>query len=202
MKHALVALLLGCALAGCSGVGSVHPIYTQEDTVSLSGVLGTWTTEDQKGVLVISSGPHGSFTLRFTEDDGSLNTFRVHLTKIGGELFGDLFSLNGSKDAPLCMPVHLFAKVELKEGSFRLLLPSMEWFDSYLNRRPCAIRHVKLYEKGEQGWLYLTDSTKQVRAFIKKCARHPEAFVGDMTFTKISDSQELPPAPPPADPEK
>ena len=97
------------------------------------------------------------------------------------------------------MPVHLFARVELKEGALKLLRPDAKWFDTHLGKKAGDAHYVKHYAEGEQDWLYLTDSTRQVRAFLRKCVKHPEAFAGDMVFTKASDSQELPPAPPPAD---
>ena len=59
MKQVLVLVLLGCGLVGCSGVGSVYPIYTRDDTVALSGVLGTWTVKDKEDPIVISSGEQG-----------------------------------------------------------------------------------------------------------------------------------------------
>lgn len=196
MKEMLVLALVGCALAGCSGVGSVNPIYTQDDTVALSGVLGTWSVKNTEGGVVISSGEHGSQELRFREDDGTLKTFDVHLTKIGGALFGDLYARDGSKDAPLNMPVHLFAKVEATENTVKLFFPDAKWFDARLNQRPSAIHHIKLYAKGEEGWMYLTDGTKRVRSFIRSCAKHPEAFVEKMVLNKVSDSQDLPPEAP------
>ena len=120
---------------------------------------------------------------------------------MGGALFGDLYATNNTKDAPLSMPVHLFARVEVNDGKIKLYPPDAKWFDAQFEKRPNAAHHVKQYAKGEQGWIYLSDSTKQVRAFIKKCAKHPEAFAGDMVLTKVSDSQDLPAAPPTADAE-
>ncbi len=196
MKKMFVLALVGCALAGCSGVGSVNPICTQDSTVALSGVLGTWSVKDTEGVVVISSGEYGSHMLRFREDDGTLKTFDVLLTKIGGALFADLHTQDGSKDAPLNMPVHLFAKVEVTENTVKLFFPDGKWFDARLTQRPNAIHHIKQYAKGEEGWMYLTDGTKQVRAFIRSCAKHPEAFVEKMTLVKVSDSQDLPPEAP------
>ncbi len=200
MKQALILVLLGCYMVGCSGVGSVYPIYTPDNMVALSGVLGTWIVKDKEDLVVISSGEHGSFKLRFREDDGTLNTFDVHLTRIGGALFADLFSQGGSKDAPLSMPVHLFAKVEFAEGALRLFLPNAKWVETRLDQRPSVIHHIKAYAKGEEGWIYLTDGTRQVRSFLKKCATSPEAFVEDkeLTLGKVSDSQDLPPAKPEA----
>jgi hypothetical protein len=198
----LVLILAGCALAGCSGVGSVHPIYTPDDTVALSGMVGTWSPEDKEDKLVISPGENGGFKLRFWDEHGVLNNFDVHLTKIGGVLFGDLLSRDGVKDAPLSMPVHLFARVELDQHTLKLQSAKAEWFDAHLSKRPWAAHHIKQYAKGEQGWIYLTDSTKKVRSFLKKCAKCPEAFSEALILTKASDSQELPPAPPPADSEK
>ena len=196
MKKIFVLALMGCALVGCSGVGSVNPICTQDSTVALSGVLGTWSVKDTEGVVVISSGEHGSHVLRFREDDGTVKTFAVHLTRIGGALFGDLYALDGSKDAPLNMPVHLFAKVEVAENAVKLFFPEAKWFDAHLTRQPDAIHHIKQYAQGDEGWMYLTDGTKRVRAFIKSCAKHPEAFAEKMVLTKISDSQDLPPEAP------
>jgi hypothetical protein len=195
MKQVLVLALLGGALAGCSGVGSVHPIYTQDNTVSLSGVLGTWTEKDANGVVVISSGAHGGFILRFREDDGILKTFDLHLTKIGGALFADVYSGQGGAvgEDLIRMPVHLFAKIEVKKDRLALYFPDPEWFDRHLSERPSAIHHIKEYPKGEKGWIYLTEKTRKVRAFLKKCVKRPEAFVETMVLTKVSDSQAPPP---------
>ena len=194
MKRALVYVLLGCALVGCSGVGSVYPICSPYDTVDVPGVLGTWTDKDKGGLIVISSDPRGIQKLQFREDDGSLNSFDLRLTKIGGELFADLCVSGGGKDAPFTMPVHLFAKVEVMKDALKLYPPDVKWFDTRLSQRPSAIHHIKQYAKGEEGWIYLTGETKQIRSFIKKCAKKPGAFVEFMTLTKVSDSQDLPPA--------
>ncbi len=195
MKRALVFVLLGSALVGCSGVGSVYPICTPYDTVRVApDVLGTWTDKDKGGLIVISPDPRGIQKLQFREDDGSLNTFDIRLTKIGGELFADLCESGGGKDAPCSMPVHLFAKVEVMKDTLKLYSPDAKWFDAHLSQHSSAIPHIKQYAKGEEGWIYLTGETKQVRSFIKKCAKKPGAFVEFMTLTKVSDSQELPPA--------
>ena len=198
MTRMVVLILLGCALVGCSGVGSVYPIYTPDDKVCTSQVLGTWTDKDAKGILVISSEPQGGCRLQFREDDGQLNTLDLHLAKIGDTLFADVTERGDGKDAPLSMPMHVFAKVEVSEQSIKLFFPNAKWFESRLDRHPSAIHHIKRYEKGGEGWIYLTDGTKQVRSFLKKCAKSPEAFVEDINLKRISNSQELPPEKPAA----
>lgn len=202
MRYVITLALMSTMAAGCAGVGSVYPIYTEKETVFLPELLGSWGTgEKEKDVAVIAQGKgHNAYTVKFRGDNNSLVELDVHLTKIGGKLFADAFVEEcGTKEGGgMIMPVHMFAWListgpELKISGF-----NMEWLEGYLAKHPRAVRHLLYGQNGSRhNWIYFTDTTKHVRKFLKKTIKMKEAWVQDdqLVFKKISDSQELPPRP-------
>jgi len=153
-------------------------------------------------VLVVAPAAQRAYELKYRETDGVITTVCVHLTKIGNALFADLYRLESEEDAdaPSGMSVHLFAKLELGDTTLKLSLPDPEWFDKRLADRPSAMAHLKQYAGSSKGWIYLTDSTKHVRSFLKSCLKKPGVLVEVPALFKVLNTQELPPqASPPAD---
>jgi hypothetical protein len=206
MKRMLLFVLLCAVLPGCSNVCSVYPIYTQDSVTAVPEMLGTWAEKDQDGVVVISPGDNGGYTLQSRVDDGKVIKVDIHCTRIGRTLFADIFSdqRDNSEDGFIGMPVHMFCTMEFKDSTLTMGFPDAKWFDAYFRQRPSAMHFVKHYESGEDSWIYLTDGTRRVRSFLKGCATRPKAFSVSHTLSKVSDSQVLPPetSPPAAEENK
>lgn len=201
MRQFLVMLLLGVVPAGCAGVGAVHPIYTEKDTVFLPQLLGTWGTGEKKtDTAVVSKGEGNGYMVKFWGSNDSLVELDVHLTKIGGKLFADAFveECGTKENGAMIMPVHMFVWLSSIEPEIKLSSLNMEWMEGYLTKHPCSVRHHMYDKNGDHhNWIYFTDSTKYVRKFLKKALKIKGAFVQDedLVFKKVSDSQELPPPP-------
>jgi hypothetical protein len=163
-------------LSSCFLVPSVHPLYTEADIVFDPALLGVWTADDSKDTLTFIEEGANSYKLIVAGDDGPKGEFIVHLVKIGGARFLDLFP-----DDPACklndlhalhlLPVHSFMLVSQIEPTLQLASFDFEWFEKFIEKNPKAIRH----EKVKEGFL-LTASTRDLQKFLLAHVKTEGAF--------------------------
>jgi hypothetical protein len=124
----LLFLVSACLLLSGCAPSSLHPLYTDRDTVTEPALEGTWSSgPDDKDELVIQkSGDHEYDLVISCTDQKVICTdakvrqdYAVHLVRLGGQLFVDL-SFKGQTvsgvdvDGPIgVIPAHAIAKVKL-----------------------------------------------------------------------------------------
>ncbi len=74
-------------LAGC--VPSLNPLYTDQDLIFDSALLGVWTDKDSKETWAFTEAGEKEYKLLYTEEDGRKGEFKAHLLKIEGKTFLD-----------------------------------------------------------------------------------------------------------------
>src|SRR2546426_11836026 len=113
MKKLIFPLLsLAAVLTGCL-VTSVCPFYTQKDLAFDAGLVGQWTNAKE-------AGEHWKFekdgdkAYRLTNtSDGKTSVMQVHLFKLGGQSFLDLFTAEIKDDAqPPPIPSHFLLRAD------------------------------------------------------------------------------------------
>src|SRR5271169_387267 len=91
----LAVLLLACfGLGGCPAY-SLHPLYTEQDTVTEPALEGTWmgTDTDDKWEIAFRRSKNGSYEISVFDPDTKLkDTYDGNLVRLGGELFIDVQS--------------------------------------------------------------------------------------------------------------
>lgn len=179
-----VAFLL-VFMSGCV-VYSFYPLYTDEDLFPNDFLLGEWIDSDSS-IWKFDYNYHGkhvpenidstAYILRIKEDTMiSKQSFLVHLIKLNGQYFLD-FYLDDYFDKDLNMfdmhllPVHSFAKLELKGDSALLNWFSPDWLDDLIKQNRIRIHHEN---NGEN--ILLTAKPHELQKFVIKYADSEEAF--------------------------
>jgi len=168
---AIVAGLL--SLCGC--VPSLHPLYTENDRITESDLLGTWTQSESKDTWEFESASDESYVLTYTEK-GVAAKFQANLVQLGEHLFLDLYP---AEEADVrndllklhLVPAHTFARLTIKEDVLQLTMMDNDWLRGKLTRKELSIPHQAL----DDG-IVLTASTKELQAFVTKLAVDPQAF--------------------------
>ena len=180
-------------LVGCFEVSvSLHPIYTEEDLIFVPELLGTWYEgEPDDETLSFSSDDHRSYDLVVPDDEGGTFAFSVHLIRIKGTMFLDLYPASDDEELfPYFMPVHNFFLVEQIEPTLKMRAMDDDWLESYLKEHPRSLRHEIVDEI-----IVLTASTKKLQAFLLK-HMNKGAFEEEPTeLTRLPPEAEPEPAP-------
>jgi hypothetical protein len=168
MRKIISMILLGFMIL-CSGcIRSLHPIYTEEDLVFESNLIGQWSEEDSKEVWTFSKKGVNGYTLVYTDDKGRQGRFSAHLAKLNGKLFLDLFPEEPElKENDLYMfhllPVHTFLYVKQIEPTLQMSYPDPDWLKKLIAENPKAVKHEEIDDE-----IILTAGTKELQAFWLK----------------------------------
>ena len=183
-RYVACSLLLLCAIfviPGCWQL-SVHPLYTAEDLVSVDGLEGVWgdpdDPEDETWQFIESDGK--SYRLIIREEEQSLlvdpakdGLFEVHLLRLGGRLYMDVFpeepeGVNGFYMGHV-IPAHSFIMMELEGHVLTLSSLDVEWLKKGIDEGRIDIKHER-----RDDTIVLTASTGELQEFVVRYA--DEAF--------------------------
>jgi len=151
-------------LAGC--VPSLNPLYTDQDLIFDSALLGVWTDKDSKEIWELRQADGKQYKLVYTDEDGKKGEFTAHLLKVDGRTFLDLTPVDlilpqNDFYKGHFLPTHTFVLITQTAGSVQISFPEPEWLKKILAKNPTAIRHEKM-----AGEILLTASTKDLQKFL------------------------------------
>ena len=172
---ALAGIVLLMFAAGC--VPSLHPLYTEEDLVYEPNLVGTWEDEDSE-TWTFTKSSEKEYNLATVENNGRKGSFIVHLVKVKGRLFLDLYpeepvfkeNMGDFYEGHL-LKVHTFMRIEQIQPTLRIAPLDSDWIRAYLKKHPKEIRH----EKVDDGIL-LTAQPKALQSFLIKHEKTKDAF--------------------------
>lgn len=183
-----VAFLL-VFLSGCV-VYSFYPLYTDEDLFPNDLLVGQWMDNDSavwrfdfnyKGKKLPENRDSTAFILQIKDkkqaDFENNKEFIVHLIKLNGTYFLDFYLEEYFDDDNLTMydlhvmPVHSFAKLELKGDSALINWFSPEWLEDLIKQNRIRIHHEN---NGEN--ILLTAKPHELQKFVIKYADSEEAY--------------------------
>ncbi len=193
-RKVLVGLLL--VLGGC--VPSLHPLYTEKDLIFDPALLGEWTLgKNNKESWTFTKAGEKQYQLVYIDDEGKEGKFCVHLLKIEGRLFLDLFpmELDSKKtdEDPKenafyklhLVPAHTFMLVKQIQPTLQMAFLNPSWAKDYLKAHPDAVRH----EKVDHDEIVLTAPTKELQAFVLKHEKDADAFATLDPMTRKADAK-------------
>jgi hypothetical protein len=191
----LVFYMLAVIVGGCVPVLSLHPLYTEKDVVLDQKLYGTWVTDsnDSKTTWEFKSidDPKNAYNLIFTDEDGKKGSFVAHLVKLQDKLFLDIFpselpwkpedpnNMDWPYNSFFLIPAHTFIKVDSIEPQLKLRLTLESKMEKLLKENPNAIEHNSIGDR-----LVLTDSTKNLQAFVLKYANDERVFTDQVTLNR------------------
>lgn len=114
--------ILACLLLiGCPAY-SVHPLYNDQDAVVEPALEGTWVDPDpdDKEEMTFKKAGDGEYSRAVFHPDTKVSqTYKVHLVRLGGQLFMDLIANDQTVDGAKlddwfgAIPTHVIEKVKI-----------------------------------------------------------------------------------------
>ena len=196
MNHKkLLCYVLAVLASGCVPVISLHPLFSEEDTMFEKKLLGAWVDDPNSPDTIWEfsdiNEPKNAYKLIFTDEEGKKGLFVAQLVKLQDKLFMDVYPSELPSDvndpaktawpynAFFLIPAHTFLKIDSIEPTLRIQLTLESEMKKLLAEDPNAIEHTFVDDR-----LVLTASTKELRAFILKYANDKRLFTGDVALVR------------------
>jgi hypothetical protein len=159
---------------------SLHPLYTDKDVIFEPELLGIWSIEeedDSKETWEFSKNGENAYTLVSTDSDGKQGHFVVHLAKIEGLMFLDLYPAETDLQTDplhqmLLIPSHMFLLVKQIRPTLKVSIMEPDWLDKLLDEKPDTIRRHETISN----LIVLTASTEELQVFLIKHKTTEGAF--------------------------
>jgi hypothetical protein len=179
-----IAFVIGIILliGGC--IPSLHPLYTEDDCVFDSNLLGEWEDKNSSNTWNFTKLDDNSYKLALVED-GVLSDFYIHLVKLGDDLFIDFFPDSENMKCKVNdffhiheIYVHSFGKIKISENEVEVSMFDYDWIKELFKQNKIRIPHeVQKYPGSNEENILLTASTEELQAFVKKYADDKNAFI-------------------------
>ncbi len=192
LGNRLQVLRNGCLLLvflfsmGC--LRSLHPLFTQSESIMDPDLVGTWVSEDQ--TLVIEPGDSTSYRVIIFGKKDSPAKFKSRLGQIGRYRFLDLYPdgqslMNNSVYKLHELPAHTFLKLELNKKTLYLSMLSAAWFDKLPEKDQARITHERVsgYEEFSN-YALLTGRPNELKELVSNYAENTVAFPKPTKFIK------------------
>lgn len=187
--------LLAALLGGCLPVLSLHPLYTEENTVFEEKLLGTWLEDPNKPEAAWKfkriEEPNNAYNLLLSDEESRKGSFVVHLVKLDNSLFLDVFPDEFPCDTEdpnktdwlynvfFLVPAHTFIKIEQIEPTLKMRLTVESKMEELFEQDPDVVKHVSIEDR-----FILTASTKQLQAFVLKYADDNRVFTDEVVLNR------------------
>jgi hypothetical protein len=187
MRKAKVALLalLCVTLAGC--VLSLHPLFSDGESTFEPALDGIWQAPEGKGTFTLRWFPDGKlYSLETVLTNQSKGEFNAVLGTVGKHRFLEIAPRRpGNIHAKSFYGGHFiqafsFWKVTLETNSLTLTPLNYQWVEAMDKAKKLDIKH----EQQEGGFIILTASTEELKAFVLKYADDTSAFSEPLTFAR------------------
>ena len=184
-RTAIIFVLLACiTMTGCL-VSALHPFYTGKDKIFEKQFIGNWMDGDSC-VWVINANKSSN---EFMSPEVLDSTFNITYYEEGeiAILVGTMFELEGKKymdfvpdpDEDHCLsdmtsyhhvPIHTFARVEIREDRIMLFWFGEEWLNELFEENRIRIAHETVDIGSGYSRHVLTAPTEELQKFIIKYA--------------------------------
>lgn len=181
----LIVLITVLFLSGCV-VYSFYPLYTEKDLFANEILTGTWV-DDEETVWQFEYAYFGkelpenidstSYVLNVKGEDGSESIFSIHIIKLAEHYFLD-FYLEDFLDTDNLdwasfhiVPVHTFAKLEVKNDQLKI-----NWFDQNWLEELIKENKIRIHHENNEDYILLTAKPKELQKFVSKYVNSEEAF--------------------------
>lgn len=173
LKRLLPAALV-VVLAGCWTL-SLNPLYTDADIAFNPALLGTWTVadDDDDETWIFEREGDDAYRLTIEKEEGADGEFVVHLLRLGGYLFFDLFPEEPDTENDFyrshVIPGHSFSRVKFAGDTLHLAAFDTQWLRKRIEAGEPTIDHQELDDV-----IVLTARTADLQRFV--LAHVDEAF--------------------------
>lgn len=191
----LLCCLAAVLLGGCVPVISLHPLFTEEDTLFEKKLLGTWVDDPNSPSTTWQfrdiNEPKNAYKLIFTDEKGKKGSFVARLVKLQDKLFLDAYpselpweSADPNKmDWPynsfFLIPAHTFMAVGSIEPQLEIRLALESKLEELLKENPKAVEYTKVGDR-----LVLTATTKELQALVLKHVDDESLFTDEVILSR------------------
>ena len=152
-------------LSGCI-VRSLHPLYTDENVIFDTRLIGQWTEENSKEIWEFSQQGEQQYKCVVYEEDGEQSILVARLLEIKGKMFLNFFPTESDRQEGVfyqlhILSVHSFAYVKQIEPTLQISFPNSDWLQELLEKNPNAIQHEVLGKDD----IILSASTEALQTF-------------------------------------
>ncbi len=187
-KNLIVVFLLIFLVSGCV-VFSFYPLYTEKDLFANELLTGEWLDKDStiwkfeynyKGKELPENIDSMAYILTLKENDQekfSKASLLVHVVKLRNHYFLDFYLEEYFDDDNFSLfdfhvlPVHTFAKLELKNDSAYISWFNQDWLKDLIHENRIRIHHE---DNGDH--ILLTAKPQELQKFVIKYVNSTEAF--------------------------
>ena len=180
--------VLATLFGGCL-VMSLHPFFTDTDSVFEKSLIGTWTDKSGKATLAFKQFGANAYRVTYVQlemstspggkkQSGDPGEFEGHVGRIDGVLFLDLYpdkdSWNRLRNDALAVhlaPTHTISRVWLENDKLLVASLDHDWLKDLVSKDDSVIAHEIV-----EGAIVLTASTASLQGFLKRYANEPKAF--------------------------
>lgn len=171
-------------------IPSLHPLYTDKDTVYDPAIVGSWVQDNKDSTWHFAKKDNNVYRLIFVDKEGRPGEFEARLVRLDKQMFLDLFPEepklpeNGYYTFHL-LRVHTFLKVSVDGSEMQLAGMDPAWLNGHLQSNPDAIRHETV-----NGTILLTAPPNELQQFVLKHGGNEKAFAAVVHLTRRDVSAE------------
>ena len=184
-----IILIVTMFFSGCV-VYSFYPLYTEKDLFPNDILTGEWIDDDGEswnfehayfGKKVPENIDSTSYVLTLKSEEEGESEFSVHIIKLGGHYFLDFYLEEFFDDDNFdfedlhIIPVHTFAKLELKDDHVIIRWFDQSWLEDLIKENKIRIHH-----ENNGDVILLTAKPKELQKFVTKYVNSEEAFKDGM----------------------
>ncbi len=174
-------------LAGCFPPVTLNPIYSEEETIFEPDLVGVWSEEESNDQFQFEQTGETAYDLTANVDSGTVFSFDVHLTRLNGELFMDLYPDYYDVDIDdfyklHLLPVHSFYRIELTKDTLRVFMIDEDWLSKFMESAADTVPYEILAER-----TVLTGTTEQLQEFVGELMETEGAFEEATTLLRVKE---------------
>lgn len=184
MKTTAKTIILGFLFLMAACVPSLNPLYTDQDLIFDTALIGAWSDKDSKETWEFTEADDKEYKLIYTDEDVKKGEFEARLLKIEGKTFMDItpikpvFPQNDFYKGHF-LATHTFVQIIQTGPKFEIAYLEPKWLKGFLDKNPGAIGHVKIEDE-----ILLTDTSKNLQKFLLTHLNTPDAFAEPVEMVK------------------
>ncbi|MBI4810943.1 MAG: hypothetical protein HY800_05800 [Ignavibacteriales bacterium] len=192
-KYVIICIII-IFVAGC--VRSLYPLFTEEDLIFKTELVGTWVEKDGKNTWIFEQSGEKEYTLYHYEAEfevssgnktpGDTAMFFAQLGQLDKYFFLDIYPgkpatkvKNGLYNFHL-LPVHTFSRLWIEEDTLQLSMLDNDWLERMIEKNAFKIPHARSNDQ-----LILTASTEELQQLVMKYAENTKAFPNPAVLYRI-----------------
>ena len=188
-KMLLFSLIAFILLLIQSCIPSLHPLYTSDDLVFDTRLIGEWMDSDSilwkfekfepsNSIFPSKADRSRDDFYKLTVMDEKPAVFHVHLLRLEQHLYLDFYikdyEVNNDMADLHLFPVHTFARIKIDNNQVQMEQFNIEFIENLIKEKKVKIKHEVSY-----GNLILTAGTDELQKFVTKYANHEDMYVED-----------------------